>query len=483
MCLLARFTHAATLIALALAAPACVEAPPDPGAGQAAVSPQEAAAILKRLMRSAAEDGSVSVIVPVRIREFVPEGFLRESGVQAQRREIARAQARALADVASDEVFDVHRFASIPYFTARATEPGLRVLADSLWVGQLTEEMNFKPTLEFASPIVHADEAHAAGATGAGYTVAIIDTGVDRDHPAFDGPGELRVVSEACFSKGGLCAGGATEDSGVGAAQPCAVKGCSHGTHVAGIAAGRPTAQYSGTGVAPDATIIAAMVASAEEDADVCGSPPPCVILPLSDVMKAMEWVYEQRDQYDIAAINLSLGLGEFEEHCNMYQGVDWQQSIWNLISVGIAVVASSGNDGFNDAIHMPACVASIVAVGATFNGVPLVDVDDVPANSNSSDLVDLLAPGWFVTSAVPGGDYGVNSGTSMATPMVTGAYAVLREANPDATPHWIRLTLGFTGTPIEDEDNGVVRSRIHIEAARQHVATNIPPVLTWSPP
>src|SRR4051812_12117939 len=94
-----------------------------------------------------------------------------------------------------------------------------------------------RPQLAESVPLIHGPEAQAAGATGAGWGVAILDTGVEATHPFFGG----RVVAEACFSNHGgssagttLCPNGQPQQVGPGAARPCA-SGCEHGTHVAGF--------------------------------------------------------------------------------------------------------------------------------------------------------------------------------------------------------------------------------------------------------
>jgi subtilisin family serine protease len=436
--------------------------------------------VLDSLLALAKREGTAPVLIEVMTASLVAEGRLGSAAIRAQRDRIARAQSRALAAAPRGTLRRVHRFASLPLVAARATPAGLRALAESPWVGRLGRDLPLFPSLAFSVPLIRADEVHAAGYGGQGTAVAVIDSGVDRDHPFFAGPdGESRVVAEACFSEGGLCPSGGTEELGVGAGVHCeGLANCHHGTHVAGIAAGGfvDMPAFAGSGVAPDADLISVMVASELGDAD-CPGTARCIYFATSDIMKGIEWVYEQRQQHAIAAINLSLGSGAYAEPCNVVEGVHWNLAMLHLRSVGIAVVAATGNDGFDDAIHFPACVSSIVAVGSTGN---FFSTDIVVGSSNSSPLVHLLAPGGGVVSAVPGGTFSADSGTSMAAPHVAGALAVLRSVQPDADPTWLVQVLMATGVPIEDDDNGVVRSRIDVEAARHLIELVNPPVFTW---
>ncbi len=130
----------------------------------------------------------------------------------------------------------------------------------------VNDEKAAPKTMAQAIPWVHADYAHSLGYDGTGYTVAILDTGVDKDHYYLDNG---KVVSEACYSTTysgyssfNICPGG-SNSTGVNSAEPyggsCPAGECDHGTHVAGIAAGTHT-DFSG--VAPDADIIAIQVFS-----------------------------------------------------------------------------------------------------------------------------------------------------------------------------------------------------------------------------
>jgi Subtilase family/Domain of unknown function DUF11 len=119
---------------------------------------------------------------------------------------------------------------------------------------------------------------------------------------------------------------------------------------------------------------------------------------------------------WDIAATNMSLGGGQNNVACD---GDALKAPIDALLANGVATVIASGNDNWTDTISVPGCISTAVTVGA------VTDADVVIFNMGN--LVDILAPGQFVDSSVPDDTFGSKSGTSMATPHVTGAFAVIR--------------------------------------------------------
>ncbi len=329
-----------------------------------------------------------------------------------------------------------------PAVVVAATPDQVAALATAPGVARIEPDEQVPTNLVETTAVVGSASANERGVTGAGRSIAVVDTGVDGDHPFLRG----RVATEACFT-GADCPLG-REGEGPGQGAPCSSL-CFHGTHVAGIAAGaRASDALPAGGVAPGASVVAVQVFTADP-----GRPP---LAYYSDVAQALEWVYDQRQRLDVAAVNLSLGAGRHEADCPDHLLADVTA---RLTSGGVAVVTSTGNDGYNDAVSAPACVPGIVAVGAT------TDSDAVLASTNSGPLLDLFAPGQLVRSSLPGDRYGTLSGSSMASAHVSGAFALLRQDDDTSTVADLVERLAATGGDVRDRD-GRLRPRIDVRAA-----------------
>lgn len=202
--------------------------------------------------------------------------------------------------------------------------------------------------------------------------VYVVDSFLDTDHPEFEG----RAVRGPSFNSG-------NKDG--------------HGTHVAGIIAGK---QF---GVNKKARIVGIQVL----DDNARGS--------WSQIVKGMEYVASQQP----SIVNLSIGGG-------ISRIVD--QAIALMARRGWKVVVAAGNEGDDACDHSPARAREAVTVGATNED------HEVTSFSNRGQCVDILAPGDAIVSAVPGRRYAYMSGTSMAAPMVAGVWSL--------NPQWTRQDL-----------------------------------------
>ena len=426
-------------------------------AGFGAAGRQESSSSVNsdHLARKAERDGFVRVIVALR-SEFVPEGRLDRAAVRSQRAAIDRAQVRLRDDLSGTGYRVLREFESVPAMALALSPRALVAARRSRQVESLTLDRPLEPTLGESVPIVEGTTMWNEGLTGSGKVVAVLDTGVDKTHTFLTG----KVVAEACYSTGSNCPNGGTSQTGSGAGVPCtyAASGCRHGTHVAGIAAGRGA---SFSGVARDAGIMAVQVFSRFTGSICGGGEDPCALSYTSDQMAGLERVYALRATHDFASVNMSLGGDQFFSNCDSVSGA-YKALIDNLRTAGIATVIASGNNGFTDSMSFPACISSSVSVGSTTKN------DDISSFSNSASFLSLLAPGSSINSSVPGGAFASFNGTSMATPHVAGAWALMEQANPTASVTSILTALKNTGVPVTDTRTGgtVTTPRICLAAA-----------------
>jgi len=281
---------------------------------------------------------------------------------------------------------------------------------------------------------------------GAGTAVAVLDTGVDYTKPAFGctAPGVPAGTCKVVYAQDFAPDDGSRDADG-------------HGSNVAAIA----------VGVAPDAKIVALDVF----DGGGASS---------SDIIAAINWVISHRTDYNITAINLSLGgTTKYTTACSQKTTNPYRTPIINARSAGIITVASAGNSGWTDGIAMPACTPEAVSVGALYDGnlgsrAWVIDpatgatcndsttaADKVTCFSNDASFMTLFAPGALITAA--GLTYG---GTSQAAPHVAGALAALAGAYPGETPDQLIVRLTSRGTNVTDSRNGISHPRPNLAAA-----------------
>jgi subtilisin family serine protease len=226
---------------------------------------------------------------------------------------------------------------------------------------------------------VGAGAIHAISNKGAGVKVALIDTGIDLDHPDLAVAGGVTFVEDTT---------NADDDNG-------------HGTHCAGIIAALDN-QSGVVGVAPEASIYAVKVL------DSTGSGY------LSDVAAGVDWAIDNGMQV------ISLSLGTNSDYQTM------RDACSRAGAAGIIVVAAAGNDYRKrrrrelDTVDYPAAYDSVIAVGA-------IDHSDTRAYfSSTGAALELAAPGVSIYSTYIGGGYATMSGTSMACPHVAGVAALI---------------------------------------------------------
>ncbi len=342
-----------------------------------------------------------------------------------------------VAEVPSTRLDDVRRGAGV-----RGVVPDGTVTVSSTYDGFVPQD--WAGSLPAVADVVGADAFWSQGHHGGGVDVALIDTGVS-EVPGLDA-GQVLHGPDLSF------------DSQDPAAIHVDTYG--HGTHLAGIIAGREVgaALPSGpddtnfVGMAPGARLLSVKIGDRNGTVDV------------SQALAAIDWVVQHRDQdgLDIRVLNLSFGFDSTQG----YQVDPLAYAAEMAWRNGIVVVAAAGNGGHRASLSSPAYSPHVLAVGATDSMGTRDTTDDAIPTWSSCDPLrnpDVVAPGRTIVSArVPVSYVAANhpesevtptlargSGTSQSAAVVSGAAALLISQRPDITPDQVKALLTSTADPI----------------------------------
>ena len=263
---------------------------------------------------------------------------------------------------------------------------------------------------------VDADLSSTKSGDGSGSVnvdIAILDTGIDLNHP------DLNIYSQVTFVSG---TSSGNDDNG-------------HGTAVAGIAAAKDNSGGV-VGIAPGARLWSVKVLDSSGNGFT------------SDIIEGIDYVTAHANEIDAA--NMSFG-GEGSSTA-------LRTAIINSVSAGVTYAAAAGNDDKDALTVIPASYPEVIAVSAIvdtdgkcggLSSSTTAGNDDTLADfSNFGSVVDIAAPGVLIKSTARGSSYTNSfSGTSASTPHVTGAAALYSSENPNATPSDIRNALRNSGS------------------------------------
>jgi len=383
------------------------------------------------------------------------------------------------------QVKTTHRFRYMAGFSAQVSLEGLEALAEDDNVLSIEKDNLVFPNLAQGIPLMNASVVRDLY-NGSGVAVAICDTGIDYNHPRLGGGGfpNSKVI-------GGYDIADRDND-------PLDFVG--HGTACAGIAAGNSGAvgNYVG-GVAYNAKLYAVKISRGREGFAYD-----------SDLIEGWEWcITHQYDDPDnpILVISTSFGGGRYSGLCDNTLRA-YAAAAGNVAAAGISLFVSAGNDGYCDSLGGPACISSVISVGAVYDaylgqnppqgwvgcildgscvgtrGPPCdekyfvdlpADADQVTTYSNSASFLNLLAPSEWATTTKLGGGYWDTpngfGGTSAASPYGAGAAAVLQSAamaisGAFLSPGEVKAILTDTGDPLIDKKSGITKPRVNLGQA-----------------
>jgi subtilisin family serine protease len=448
--LLAAF--AGTLLLVAGVAPSRAGPPPN--------APPERNPVRAEVRAAAAASETVRVIVT--LREPSELGKPRPA-LPELRDEIASRQNAVLAAVPEGELELAYRYLAVPAMAGRIGAQGLGALARHPDVADVSLDAVGEAATTQSLPLIFADVAYAQGITGEGVTVAVLDTGIDTDHADLADS----IAYERCYLTESPCPPQPhpAEDDVISAHG-------GHGTNVSGIITGNGT--VAPRGVAPDAQIAAYKIL----DAAGVGL--------FSDWLAGLDDIIANHPEVDI--VNMSLQSGA------TCAGSAIEIAISTLHKLGKVTFVASGNHGEKQTLLLPACAANALTVGAVYDSNvgsitgwkgseprctdTTTAADKVACWSDSSNSLDLLAPGARTTSTGVGGGTITYTGTSQASPHAAGVAALLLEVYPDLSPDEVELRLEATGKlltdPLRDTNPSTNRTTPRVDARVATIADGV---------
>jgi subtilisin family serine protease len=355
----------------------------------------------------------------------------------------------------------IWQFTSLGALAGRISRAGLLRASDDPNILRIGLDPPVIAQLAEAVPFGSLDAVHDLGFTGEGVTVAVVDTGIDTDHPDLSDD----LVDERCFCSafGGCCPDGSTSQSGPGSAEDDA----GHGTTAAGIITSRGL--VAPPGGAPDAGILA--VKAGERRLDVASA--------ISDVLTAGFWILNFRTDVDVISMSLATPM-VFPGPCDDYDAATRAASIvvGELRKNGVVLVASAGNAGSGTGMGLPACLSGVIGVGALYDDDfgsethfdetsgfscidPTTQADQVTCFSNSDSTTVVFASGAHVVAPGLGGGVTDFGGTSAAAPLVASCAALLKQKHSAVTPASVEVALGASATWVTDPKNGLSFPRL----------------------
>lgn len=408
--------------------------------------------------------------------------LLGEDGAAVTAAAVADLQTRLQQSVTAAEFQIYRQYQFVPGLAGVVTATGLEKLRVNPLVRAIQLDHPGGAHLQESLPAIRGDIVHTTyGITGRGVTVAVLDSGIDSDHPDLADD----LIAQQCFTNR-TCPPNNSSQSNSAEDQN------GHGTHVAGVITAKGT--VSGRGFAPNAKIVAVRVLDRSGSGFV------------SDWVAGLDWVRSQLTTTPVQIVNLSLGtFALYPNNCDQQEPL-LTAAVALLRAKGVLIFASSGNQGSATRIAAPACNSGVIAVGATYDGNVgrqpstgtyqtlfggswpacsdnTTTVQTITCFTNSNQQLDLLAPGAPILSAYLNGNTATYWGTSQASPTAAGVAALLLEKRPGLAPSAVETLLKTSGVPVTDPSNGLAFPLINALAAIQAITPITPTAVTVAGP
>jgi len=422
------------------------------------------AKVTRDLLQPATPDGGqrIEVLALLRRPPAVAEATQLRPGhpLELAWIDVASQELSAELGQAGIEVFQL--YSHLPILALRLPAASIPALAADPRVESLEPNRIATAMRTEGKALMNVPALHSGGLTGSGVGIAILDTGVDYNHPELSPAGSKTIKLWDAINNDD----DPMDDEG-------------HGTSVAGIAAG------SANGVAPAATIVAVKVLNSS------GSGTTSQIV--NGLNRLIANVTTGGNPHNVKVANLSLGGyyslpgedGVPAQPCDA-DSPSLYTAFQSLTDAGVLVISAAGNGGCKTGVAWPGCLSNSMAVGAVIDanigGVSFgkgqcsgeegcsmssTAAGMIACYSDSGPQLDVLAPSHCATTTRrTSGLVGCFGGTSASAPYAAGVVALLSQGG-GTTPAAVRAALAGTGSLVQDARNNVIRPIINASAAR----------------
>ncbi|MBL1138416.1 MAG: S8 family serine peptidase [Chloroflexi bacterium] len=381
---------------------------------------------------------------------------------------VEQVQDRVLTGMKTGRLEEVYKYTSVAGFSGYADLEAVLALQANPLVLDITLVIPLSSQLLESTITLQVNSVrNIYNLRGQGMVVAVLDSGVDTDHPDLSSD----IIHQWCVYLTGCPTGLNPAEDAQG-----------HGTFVTGIVTSNGFAT-GGVGIAPDAKIVSVRITDAAGNSNT------------DDLLRGLDYILTNQSILSVDVINISRGSPDlYYSHCDSNSVIPpaLLTAVNNLTTMGVKIFAASGNNGspiysYRSGISIPACLSNVIAVGATYDsnalgcepsdsciqtydqvyaGYPACKDDTTSNNtiacfsnngSNSSaspyySPLDYLAPGAPIRSTHMGGGSITGAGTSAASPEAASVGLLVEQAAPNVLPPLtFRIALAAGSTSVTD--------------------------------